>query len=473
MTDASPSLTEGSTLRPLLTLSGPIILANILQTIYQLADTFWVGRLGADAVAAVSLSFPVLFLMIAIGSGVAVAGTILVAQNEGRGDRPRVNYVSAQTLLWISLIAALLSVVGYVSAGPLMRLVGAGGDVLPLATGYMQVAFTGLVFLFIYLVFQALLRGVGDVKTPLHIVFGTVALNFALDPFFIMGYGPFPRLGVEGAALATVLSRGVGATAGVLLLLSGRYAIDLSWGDFKPDLSMARRMVRLGFPASVEQSTRALGLMFMIVLVAAYGSVIVAAYGIGTRILSFVIIPALGLSRAAEALVGQNVGAGKPERAERTALTGAALSFGALSAAGALLFLFAQPVTAVFIPDSPEVIASGSRFLRIMALSFGFIGVQQVLGGAFRGAGSTMIAMMLAVISLWVLRFPVAFLLSERTALGAEGLWWSFPISNVVAAVVAYMWFRRGTWKGKAVTRERKLQEEIMGETEADVEGYE
>ncbi len=447
---APARLTEGPIVRGLLALAGPIVLANLFQTVYQLTDTFWVGRLGVEAVAAVSLSFPVLFFLISVGGGLGIAGTILVAQYDGAGEAERVNHVAAQTLL-ISVAASIpLAVLGFTTAAPVMRLMGAAPDVLPLATEYLQYSFAGLVFLFGYFVFQSLMRGVGDVKTPALIVFGTVLLNFVLDPLFIQGWGPMPALGVAGAALATLATQGLAAVIGVGVLLSGRYGIQVRGRDFRPDWPLQRRLVRLGFPASVEQSTRALGLTVMTVLVAGFGSGVVAAYGIGVRVVSFVIIPALGLSMAASTLVGQNIGAGRVDRSERVARVGTLIGFAGMSAAGLVGFVFAESIVGAFLPGQPEVVAVGARFLKIMAPTFGLIGVQQVLGGAFRGAGHTFIAMVLAIVALWVFRFPVAWFLSERTAMGADGLWWAFPISNTLAAAVALTWFWRGTWKRPA-----------------------
>ena len=461
-------LTQGPILGALLALALPIVGANLLQTVYQLTDTFWVGRIGAEAVAAVSLGFPVLFVMISLGGGLAVAGAILVAQYHGARDVPMVNRVAAQTLIAVFVVSAVLSVIGYLASEPLMRLFGAAPDVVPDAARYLQVSFLGLVFVFIYFVFQSLMRGVGDVRTPFYIVLGTVLLNFLADPVFILGWGPFPAMGVVGAAAATVLTQGLAGFVGLGVLLSGRYGVSLKLRELKPDLALIGRIVVLGLPASMEQSMRALGLAVMVILVTGFGTTEVASYGIGTRILSFVIIPALGLQMATTTIVGQNVGAGKWERVKRSATLSAWLGFGSMTAIGLAFFVLARPLTAAFVPGDPAVIESGAQFLQVMALSFGFIGVQQVLAGAFRGTGNTMAAMALAIVSLWVLRFPIAYVLSERTTLGAEGIWWSFPISNVITATVALAWVLRGRWPGGGAPEQIRLEEEVSRETIVD-----
>ena len=461
-------LTQGPILGALLALALPIVGANLLQTVYQLTDTFWVGRLGADAVAAVSLGFPVIFLVISMGGGLAVAGAILVAQYYGARNMAMVSHVAGQTLTAIFAVSLVLSVVGYISAEPLMRLFGAAPNVVPDAARYLQISYIGLVFLFIYFAFQSLMRGVGDVRTPMYIVLGTVLLNFAADPLFILGWGPFSAMGVAGAALATVLTQGLASVIGMGMLLSGRYGVSLGLRDLVPDFALIRRIVALGLPASVEQSTRALGMTVMTILVAGFGTAMVASYGIGIRILSFVIIPALGLQMATTTVVGQNVGAGKWDRVKRSATVAAWVGFGSMTAIGVVFFLAARPLTAAFVPDDPAVIEGGTRFLRIMALSFGFIGLQQVLAGAFRGTGDTVVAMALAIVSLWVLRFPLAYVLSERTNLGAAGVWWSFPVSNIITSALALLWLGRGKWPGGTPPAELRLQEEVTREAMMD-----
>ncbi len=198
------NLIEGSIVKSLLALSVPIIFANILQTAYQLTDTFWVGRLGTVAVASVSISFPVIFLIVSLGGGLAMAGTILVSQYKGKDDKKVANHVVSQTILMIVVISSLLSVIGYWLSPYIISLMGAQSNVFSGAVSYMKITFIGMVFMFIYMVFQSLMRGVGDVKTPMYIVLGTVLLNLILDPLFIFGYGFIPAYGVTGAAIATI-----------------------------------------------------------------------------------------------------------------------------------------------------------------------------------------------------------------------------------------------------------------------------
>lgn len=460
------ALLEGPVLRAMVMLAGPIVASNVLLTIYQLTDTFWLGRLGPEAVAAVSLSFPVLFLMISLGGGLAVAGGILIAQNYGARNQRAVDHVSAQTLGSVGALSILLSAAGYFLTPTMVSLLGPEPEVAEPAITYLQVSFLGLLFQFVYIIFQTILRSVGDVKTPLVIVTVTVVLNFVLDPLFIMGWGPVPAFGVAGAAFSTVGTQGIAAIAGVGLLARGSLGVTLRLPDLRPDLPLIGSMFRMGIPASLEQSTRAAGIAMMAVLVTSFGTAVLAAYGIGARILSFVIIPALGFSMATSTLVGQAVGANNHDRAEEVAIRGSRFAFVTLIGIGLLLFLFARPLVDVFLPDAPIEAATAAGFIRILAFSVGFTGVQQVLAGAFRGAGDTMAAMVLAIVSLWVLRFPIAYLLSNRTDLGFLGIWWAFPISEIIAALSAWLWYRTGRWRYQAPLRpEQEMEQKVVRET--------
>lgn len=456
--------TDGPVLRVLIALAVPIVATNVFQSLYQLIDTFWVGRLGADAVAAVSLSFPITFLMISMGGGLSIAGAILVAQTFGAGDQRATDHAAGQTLLVVGIVSAALSVLGYVLSAPMVAFFQPTEAVTEMAVEYLQVTFLGLVAVFVYFVFQSILRGVGDVKTPLIIVGGTVVLNFFLDPLLILGWGPVPGFGVVGAAWATIAAQGLAGVAGLLMLFSGRYSVHVRLGDMAPDRALMLKILRLGIPSSVEQSARALGLAVMMLLVASFGTSAIASYGIGARILSFVIIPAMGLAMATSTVVGQNVGARKDDRAVYSARLSLIAGFAALSAAGVVLFLLAEPIVAAFVPGEDEVIALGTHFLYIMAPTFGLFGIQMVMGGALAGAGNTMASMMLSILAFWVLRFPVAWVLAVPAGLGPDGVFWSFPVSNVLSGVIALVWFMRGNWIKRVVDDETALAEAVRDE---------
>ncbi len=440
-------LTEGKILGSLVTIALPIIFANVLQTGYQLIDTFWLGRLGANAVAAVSLSFPILFLVISLGGGLTLAGTVIVSQYKGAENQRQVDFSASQTVIVVFFVSVLLALVANFSSEFLMRMVGAGPEILDDSVTYFRISSYGFIFLFMFFVFQSLMRGIGNVLLPMYIILGTVFLNLVLDPLFIYGWGPVPPFGVAGAAVASVMTQAVSAVTGIYILWKGSHGIKIKWSDMRFNLEWTKKMFRIGMPASLEQSTRAAGMTMMVVIVTSFGSEVVAAYGIGSRVLSLVIVPALGLAIATTTLVGQNVGAGKIDRAERIGNFSYKVAFFGLSAMGLLLFIFAENLTAFFVPNEPQVIEDGALFIKIMACSFGFMGTQQVLNGVFNGTGFTKASMMISIFSLWIIRFPLAYILSYHTSLGYEGIWWAFPISNLIAGMVAFAFYKMGYWK--------------------------
>jgi putative MATE family efflux protein len=252
---------------------------------------------------------------------------------------------------------------------------------------------------------------------------------------------------VVGAAIATVGTQSVAAIIGFVILASGKYHVQLHLHDLKPDWAYIKRAFRLGLPASIEQSGRALGLTVMTFLITSFGTLSVAAYGVGSSVLQVVMIPAMGLSMAISALVGQNIGAGNIPRAARIARLGSLLGFGALELIGIVVFLFADSFIAFFVPNDQRVIVAGGDFLRIMALSWGFMGMQFSLTGVLRASGNMVVTMMLTLVSQWVLQFPLAYVLSKHTSLGIDGVWWAIPIANVATTAITLIIFARGDWK--------------------------
>ncbi len=455
--DIPNKLTEGSITKSIFALSIPIVVSNLLQTAYNLTDTFWVGRLGANALAAVSLSFPIIFLIISLGGGFGTAGSILVAQFKGKEASTEVNHISGQTYLMMTIISVVLAIAGILFSPLIVQLMGAEKRVMEDAVRYMKISFIGMIFTFTYFAFQSLMRGVGDVKTPMYIVLFTVLLNLVLDPLFIFGLGVFPPMGVTGAALATLLAQAIASSIGIILLLSGKYNIHLAARHLKPDILLAKKIFRLGLPSSLEQSARAMGMLAMTFLVAHFGTTIIATYGIGMRILSFIIIPSIGLAMATSTLVGQNIGAGKIERAETIAKRSMLAGFLIMSFSGLILFIFAEQITAAFIPNDKNVIREGAYLVKVLSITFGFVSLQQITTGVLRAAGQTLTAMLITITSLWLLRFPIAITLSLYSSFSYRGIWFSFPIANIVSVIIVLTIFFKGNWKKKRLTEEVKI----------------
>lgn len=457
-------ITEGSIVRSLFVIAWPIVLGNTMQTAYQLIDTFWVGRLGANAVAAVSVCFPLIFILLAFGFGLSIAASIFVSQYAGARKYDMVNHVAAQTLMMIILVAIVLSYLGYVSSPYVLRMIGVGNDILGDANRYLQISYIGMIFSYGFVVFQSILRGIGEVRYPLYVVTLSVMLNAIFDPLFIFGWGPVPALGVAGAAYSTIATQFIGTAIGVYVLYKGTFGVQLKLPDFVPDFPMIKHAIRVALPASLEQSVRTLGSIMLVFLATGFGTMALATFGIGMRIMSFIFIPAFGLGMATTTLVGQNIGAGNVDRAVRAARLSGWVGFFALTTFALLFYIFAAPLIRFFVPGNEQLINAGAVFIRIAGLSFGFIGGQQCLLGAFRGAGSTKSAMLISIITQWVFQFPISYVLCRHTALGVIGIWWGFPVANSISIVITIFWFKFGTWKKINLTRQEEVREHLEEE---------
>jgi putative MATE family efflux protein len=371
-----------------------------------------------------------------------------------------VDHVAAQTLLTILAVSVALGALGFALAPAILTRMGVSPEVYDGALSFMRVIFAALPFTFVYAMSQALMRGVGEVKAPLFIVAGTVCVNFILDPVLIFGRYGAPAWGVTGAAVATLISQAFAAAIALRLLFGGRYGIHVHWRDFVPDPTFVKRAFLLGYPASIEQSARGLGMAVMTFLIVSFGTVVTASFGVASNVFNVVIIPAMGFSMATSTLVGQNIGAGNLARAEKVARLSAIITFGVLTFFGILCFLFAPTIVRFFIPEDPEVVREGAVYIRIVAWSFGFIGLQFALTGVLRAAGEMIPAMVIGLVSQWGLQIPLAFLLSQHTPLGVAGVWWSTPLTNVVTATVAGIWFARGSWKTRKLIARTPVQVE-------------
>lgn len=456
-------LINGPVAENLFYLSLPVIVINLLHTAYNLADTFWLGQYGGEALAAITFAFPLVFFLISLGMGLAVAGSVLVAQFEGSGNTKKRNYAASQTIGFSALVSVILGFFGYFFIGDIVGLLGATGDVAASASGYLEIISIGLFSLFGFLVFQSLMRGFGDTVTPMILMLGTVILNIIIDPIFIFGWWIVPELGVQGAAIATIFSRSLALVIGIYLLFTGKKGLEISLEQMKPDLSFFKKMTGIGVPASVEGTGRSVSVNAVTAVVGwSFADPIVAGFGIGIRIFSMVFLPAAAVGRGVEYMTGQNLGAGRFERAGETAREGAKYSFLILTVLGIITFIFARPIASIFTTEQ-QIAQTGAEFLRYVAFSFGFIGVLRSYNGSFRGAGKTATAAVISIATLGVIRLPIAYFGSIQ--LGTKGVWAAFFISNVLGAFIAYSWYQRGTWK-QTVTDEDKAKGEIAQETE-------
>ncbi|WP_264182479.1 MATE family efflux transporter [Natrinema amylolyticum] len=452
-------MTSGAISPKLLRLAWPLVLGNLLQTVYNLADMFWVGRVSSDAVAAVSLMFPLSWLFVSTAMGITAATIALVSQYVGAGDDRMADRVVAQTILLTMAVSSVLAVLGYAARRPLLSLIGARGQVFVEALVYIEIIFLALPFTFLFFAFRASLQGAGDTKTAMWLVFVSAGLNVVFDPFLVLGWGPFPAMGTRGAAIATFLSRGLATAAGIAILLDGRFGVRLRPGDLAPDFALLKRLVDIGYPATFDGWARSFAAVAMAGFVARFGAAPTAAYGIGIRLMSVTWAVAGAVGQATATGVGQNLGAETPDRAVAVARTATAATMVCIFAVAAVLFAFPAAAMRLFVTD-PAVVTEGIDFLRITAPFWALFAGVMVIQGAFRGAGNTREAMVLSILSRWVFRIPLVVVLAFSWSVtipgigvtvaalewGVAGIWWAFAVGMIAAFVVAVAWFRLGTW---------------------------
>lgn len=456
-------------LKNLLKLAAPIALAQLFQIAYQFTDAFWVGRLGEKAVAAVAMSMPILFFMISMGIGLAIAGSTLTAQYFGAKNEKMLGQAAAQTMLMVVAVSIFFSFVGYILTPNILHLLGTDVSILADAKSYLRIAFLGLVFNFSFFVFQSIMRSIGRAQIPVYIVIGTVILNFALDPLFMFGFWFIPAQGITGVALATIGTQSIAAIIGLSWLFSGKYGIHLHWHDFRPNFKFIKKAFLLGLPSSLSQSARSLSLTVITGLIAAFGTLAVAAYGVGTNMLQLVLMTAFGLAGANAALVGQHLGAGEPEIARRLSRISLKIAFFAFSGLALLSYIFAPYLIQFFVPNDPNVIAAGTRYLHFISPIFGLIGLQIIIGSTLQAAGSTKTAMILTMASTWLIQIPFIYALSRFTTLGLDGLWLAFPLSSLVSVIMYLTVFKYSHWyKKELISAEERLSEQVEAEVKAE-----
>ena len=396
-----------------------------------------------------SVSFPVIFALIALVVGLTMATTTLVAQFKGAGRHDMVRKVNGNSVLLLVYLGTLTTVVGLSVSGPLLRLINTPADIFPMAHQYLTVFLLGLPLMFIYNAVSAILRGLGDSRTPLRFLFYATVINVILDPVLIIGIGPIPALGVGGAALATVIAQGVATVIGVRYLVRiGLLKVD-SW---RIDRELTRTTFRIGIPAGVQQSLVSLSIVAVSSLINRYGADVVAGFGAANRIEQFAFSPAMSVGLAVSALVGQNLGAGRDERVGQIVWWSSALSTGITFAVMLVVLALPEVLLRLFTSD-PAVLQHGGEYLRIMAFSYIPMALMFTIGGVMRGAGDTAANMWITLGSLWLVRVPLAWYLSSGLGLGIRGVWWAMLASPIAGSLLNYLYYRTGRWKRHVVVR--------------------
>jgi putative MATE family efflux protein len=458
-------LTSGSIPVGILSLAVPMILSMFLHSIQSLVDMFFVGKLGPASIAAVGMSGAVIWILVTAFMGVNIATVAMVSRAVGAGDEERASHVAGQALALTAVISAAVGVVGYLSAAHLLRFLGANTEVVELGTGYLHITFVGTFFLTGIFIISGVFQGMGDTVTPLLLGIVTTVCNVILDPILIFGWLGIPPMGVRGSALATVIARTVSLAAGLAIVMHGRLKIRPV--DTVPDPRTMWTIVAIGVPGALQMGIRAIMNLALMTIVAKFGTITVAAYTVGMRIRMIGLFPSFGFGGAAATMVGQNLGAGRPERSKRSAFTAAGMALAAVAAAATVFAVFAPYLVRIF-NDDPGVVAVGARFLRVTAAVLVTASVSIVLGRSMSGAGDTVSPMVITLVMLWGFQIPAAVYLSgirelwgfavpfrdlfEGIAAGSEdGVWYAMLAASVLQAAVTVLWFLRGKWMYKKV----------------------
>ncbi|USS40910.1 MATE family efflux transporter [Thermococcus aggregans] len=442
---------EGDIEKTLFRLAWPLILNNLVQVLYNITDTFWLGKIGREALSAPGVSWPLIGTLMNLGQGFAVAGFAFVGQYVGAKLYEKANRAAGALYSLLLLFASITAVIGFIITPKALEFMKVTPNVYPYALTYVRIIFVGIPFSFIGFAFSALMRAAGDTRTPVKINMFTVFLNVILDPILIFGLFGLPKLGVAGAAIATVLSNTLGSIIGTYLLFTGRTPVQLSLRDLKPDFDFYKRIFKVGLPAGVGQSANSFGFVILTRIIFGFGDVTYAAYTITTRLVNFLTSISRGISMAMGTMIAQNVGAENYERAkkiaERTMIVNVIIATTAVVVIGVLRV----PIFRIFLDDDAVIKESAIVWKYFLTSVPFFNGIFVVVNNVFRASGHTKKSMMLGILRLWGLRIPFSYILGYLIFGSSIGVFLGMGLSNAIAGLFALAWFLRGTWMRRII----------------------
>ncbi|MGE5424870.1 MAG: MATE family efflux transporter [Syntrophothermus sp.] len=427
----------------------PMLLGNVFQQLYNVIDSIIVGKfIGKTALAAVGTSSPVIFLLVSFIIGITMGFTIVVSQYFGAKDLEKVKKAINTLYIFLFFTSALMSVVGILVSPLIFRMIDLSPEIIPQATTFLTIFFSGLIFLFGYNGTSAILRGLGDSKTPLYFLVGSVVVNILLDLLFV----PVLGWGVWSVGVATVLSVSLAFIVQILYLNRYHSVVKFSFKELKFDKEIFMKSMRIGLPTGLQQTFVAVGMVALYWVVDQFGVNANAAYSAAGRIDSFAALPAMSFAVALSTFVGQNIGANKPERVKSGFYATFLMSGGVTLVISALIVIFRVPLMQLFTND-PIVIEMGASYLVVIGIFYILFSTMFVINGVLRGAGDTVIPMFISLFSLWLIRIPVAYFLSRDPSVGVHGIWWSIPVGWFAGLILYYGYYLSGRWKKKAVVK--------------------
>lgn len=440
-------LTTGKESKLIFQFAAPMLLGNVFQQLYNIVDSIIIGNyIGKEALAAVGASFPIIFALISMVIGFATGATIIIAQYFGAKQMEKVKKTISTLYIVLFIASLVISALGVFFSESIFRLIQLPEEVLPDATIYMQIYISGLVFFFGFNGTAAILRGLGDSKTPLYFLVISTITNILFDLLFVIVF----KWGIAGVAIATVISQGGAFITAILYLNKTHEVVKLSVSKLKFDREIFGQSLRIGLPTGFQHTFVSLGLLAVVWIVNLFGTDVIAAFSIAMRIDSLAAMPAMNFSAALATFVGQNLGANKPERV-RSGLVATFLMTTVISLIiTGLALLFAEGLMSVFTDDL-NVIDIGAKYLVIVSSFYILFSTMFVLNGVMRGAGDTLVPMFITLIALWFARIPLSYFLSQK--IGETGIWWAIPIGWAMGMILSYIYYLRGNWKTKGVVK--------------------
>jgi len=413
-------------------------------------DMIWVGSLGTAAMAGVGVAGMAVMVINSAKMGLSTGARALLARAVGAGDYQAANHVGQQAFVITIAFSVAMAAIGIFLARPILVLLGVAAEVVREGAAYMRILFVGSVAMSFGMMSQGIMQASGDAVTPMKVSIGVRIFHVVLCPFLVFGWWIFPNMGVRGAATTNVISHGIGGMILLWVLFTGRTRLHLTMRNFRFDGNTIWRIVRIGIPSSVTSVERSLANFVLMVLVVRFGTVAVAAHSLVERVDMLIHMPAFGLGQAAGVLTGQNLGAERPDRAERTAWTAAGIFTCVTLAASLIIWFWAEPIVSIF-NDEPGLLATAAGFLRINIVGYMVFGFVVVLMSCITGAGDTVMPMLTTLTTLWLVQLPMAYILPRVTDLGVYGVRWGVVTAVVMRAIIYTIYFRHGRWKRKKV----------------------
>ncbi|HUX57631.1 MAG TPA: MATE family efflux transporter [Bacteroidales bacterium] len=442
--------TEGRLRRAILLLSIPAVLEMIMESVFAIVDIYFVSKLGADAVATVGITESMITIIYAIAIGLGTATTSLVSRRIGEKNPESASNAAFQAILTGLAISILIGLPGALYAGRLLDMMGASKNITESMSGYTSIMMGGNVVIMMLFIINAIFRSAGDAALAMKVLWIGNIINIILDPCLIFGLGPFPEMGIIGAAIATNIGRGAAVLVQFYMLFFGRKRIRLVLRQLSVDLSVMLKLLKLSFGTIGQNLIATSSWIALVRIISIFGSEVVAGYTIAMRIVFFTLLPSWGISNAVATLVGQNLGANKPDRAERSVWVTGWVNMILLGFIGIILFLFPETFIELFI-DNENVIRSGVLGLRIISIGFIAYGFGMVLVNSFNGAGDTSTPLKINIVAFWLVEIPLAWFLAITAGLREEGVFISIVVAETLMTLIAWLVFRKGKWKLKEV----------------------